>query len=410
MTELKKLMKDYAELVVRAGINIQKGQRLSITCPVECADFARLCAAAAYEAGCREVLMRWVDDDLKRMKYLYAADEVFDSVNSWTVDYLNTLSAEGAGFLSIYAEDPSLLNGVEAGRIKRAQISSGKALETYRARIMKSECPWCVCSVPSAKWACSVFPDLDEDQAVERLWSEILAACRVDGGNAVQNWQKHSDELKKHVDIMNEYNFKALKYKNSAGTDVTVGLPEGHFWSGGDEKAATGVMFSANIPTEEVFVLPERNSVNGTIVATKPLSLNGTLIEDFSFEVKDGKITEVHAEEGEDILRDAISVDEGASYFGEVALVPYDSPISRSGVLFLNTLFDENASCHFAFGDAYPCIEGAENMSEEELRARGVNSSMTHVDFMVGSPDLEITGITHDGKEIPVFRNGNFVF
>ena len=187
MTELKKLMKDYAELVVRAGINIQQGQRLSITCPVECADFARLCAAAAYEAGCREVLMRWIDDDLKRMKYLYAADEVFDSVNSWTVDYLNTLSAEGAGFLSIYAEDPSLLNGVEAGRIKRAQISSGKALETYRTRIMRNECPWCVCSVPSTKWACSVFPELDEDQAVERLWSEILAACRVDGGSALQN-------------------------------------------------------------------------------------------------------------------------------------------------------------------------------------------------------------------------------
>ena len=209
---------------------------------------------------------------------------------------------------------------------------------------------------------------------------------------------------------MNDYSFKTLKYKNSAGTDVTVGLPEGHFWSGGDERAATGVMFSANIPTEEVFVLPERNSVNGTIVATKPLSLNGTLIENFSFELKGGKIVKVHAEKGEDILMDAISVDEGASYFGEVALVPYDSPISRSGVLFLNTLFDENASCHFAFGDAYPCIEGAENMSEEELKARGVNSSMTHVDFMVGSPDLEITGITHDGKEVPVFRNGNFVF
>ena len=209
---------------------------------------------------------------------------------------------------------------------------------------------------------------------------------------------------------MNEYNFKTLHYKNAAGTDVTVELPEGHFWAGGEEKSPEGIAFSANIPTEEVFTLPVRTGVNGTIVATKPLSHNGTLIDGFRFEVKDGKIIEVHAEKGEEVLRDAIAVDEGASYFGEVALVPYDSPISRSGILFLNTLFDENASCHFAFGEAYPCIHGAENMSEEELKERGVNVSMTHVDFMVGSPDLEITGITHDGKEIPVFRNGNFVF
>ena len=410
MIELEKLKKEYAGLVVRAGINIQKGQRLSISCPVECADFARLCAQAAYEAGCREVLLRWTDDELKRMKYLKAADDVFDSVNSWEVDYYNTLSEEGAGFLTIYAEDPESLKGVDPGRIRRAQVSSGKALEAYRSRIMRSECPWCVCSVPSKAWARAVFPDLGEDEAVERLWKEILAACRVNGGDALSSWAAHSDEIKKHVDIMNGYNFKTLKYKNSAGTDVTVDLPEGHFWAGGEEKAGTGVMFSANIPTEEVFTLPDRKGVNGTLVATKPLSLNGTLIEGFSFEVKDGRIVEVHADKGEEVLRDAIAVDEGASYFGEVALVPYDSPISRSGVLFLNTLFDENAACHFAFGEAYPCITGAEDMTPEELKERGVNDSMTHVDFMIGSPDLEITGITHDGREITVFKEGNFAF
>ena len=245
---------------------------------------------------------------------------------------------------------------------------------------------------------------------MERLWKEILAACRVNGGDALSSWAAHSDEIEKHVDIMNGYNFKTLKYKNSAGTDVTVDLPEGHFWAGGEEKAGTGVMFSANIPTEEVFTLPDRKGVNGTLVATKPLSLNGTLIEGFSFEVKDGRIVEVHADKGEEVLRDAIAVDEGASYFGEVALVPYDSPISRSGVLFLNTLFDENAACHFAFGEAYPCITGAEDMTPEELKERGVNDSMTHVDFMIGSPDLEITGITHDGREITVFKEGNFAF
>ena len=410
MTELEKRIRDYAELVIRSGINIQKGQRLSITCPVECADFARLCAAAAYEAGCRDVLMRWNDDELTRMRYLKASDDVFDAFDTWKADYLNSLSEEGAAFLTIYAEDPDLLSGVDPDRIKRAQISSGKATEKYRARMMSSECPWCVCSAPSKAWAAAVFPELGEEEAVARLWEEILASVRVDGGDAFKNWSEHTEELKRHVDILNSYNFKTLRYKNSAGTDLTVGLPEGHFWSGGDEKAGTGVIFSANMPTEEVFTLPHRDSMNGTIVATKPLSHNGTVIEGFSFRVENGKITEVHAEKGEEILKDAISVDEGASYFGEVALVPYDSPISNSGVLFFNTLFDENASCHFAFGEAYPLIKGAEEMSAEELRERGANVSMTHVDFMVGSPDLEITGITHDGEEIAVFRNGNFAF
>lgn len=442
------LKRDFAELVVKKGVNIQKGQRLAISSLVECADFARLCAKAAYDAGCREVIMHWSDDVITRQKFLHADDDVFDKIDPWDVDYYNMLSEEGAAFLSIYAEDPESLSGVDPDRITRAEIARGKALEAYRKRMMRDECTWCVCSVPTKAWARKVFPELSEDEAVERLWHEILTACRVEtasdqnhdgeapqncggdstkssngdsdklnsgdtnqcGDDTLRNWQEHSDEIQKHVDIMNSYDFKTLKYKNAAGTDVTVELPEGHLWEGGEEKAANGVLFSANIPTEEVFTLPKRDSVNGTLVATRPLSLNGTLIEGFSFKVKDGKIVEVHADKGEQVLKDAISVDEGASYFGEVALVPYDSPISKSGVLFLNTLFDENASCHFAFGEAYPCIKGAENMSEEELKERGVNMSMTHVDFMVGSPDLSITGITHDGKEVPVFVDGNFAF
>jgi len=407
---LNELKKDYAVLLIKAGLNIQKGQRLLITSPVEGADFARLCAKAAYDAGCREVVMRWRDDEITRMKYLYADDDIFDTVNPWDAEVLDILSEERAGFLSIYAEDPESLSGADPGRIRRAQIASGKALEKYRARQMRNECPWCVCSIPTAAWAKAVFPDMEEDAAMTKLWEEILAACRVDGSDAVLSWKAHSDELMRHVDILNGYNFKTLRYRNSAGTDVTVELPEGHYWAGGEESSADGLMFSANIPTEEVFTLPKKDGINGRLVATKPLSHNGTLIEGFSFEVKDGKIVEVHAEKGEEILKDAISVDEGASYFGEVALVPYDSPISNSGILFFNTLFDENASCHFAFGEAYPLIRGSENMTEEELKERGVNFSMTHVDFMIGSPDLEITGTTHDGEEVPVFRNGNFAF
>ena len=410
MADIEKLKRDYAGLIIRSGVNIQKGQRLLITCEVECAEFARLCAEAAYDAGCREVLMRWRDDELTRMKYFKAADDVFDKVDPWEAERLNMLADEGCAFLTIYAEDPESLKGVDPDRIRRAQISSGKALEHYRQAMMRSDCPWCVCSVPSKAWARLVFPDLSEDEAVAALWQQILACCRVDGGDALQNWQDHIDELKRHVDILNNYNFKTLKYKNSAGTDLTVDLPEGHYWEGGDEKSGTGVVFSANIPTEEVFTLPDRRTMNGTIVATKPLSHNGTVIDGIVFKVENGKIVEAHADKGEDILKDAISVDEGASYFGEVALVPYDSPISNSNVLFFNTLFDENASCHFAFGEAYPMIKGSENMSQEELKAHGVNVSMTHVDFMVGSADLEVTGITHEGEEIAVFRNGNFAF
>ena len=410
MADLEKLKRDYAELVIRSGVNIQKGQRLQITSEIECADFAKLCAEAAYDAGCREVLFRWHDDELTRMKYLRAAYDVFDRIDQWDVDRVNGLADEGCAFLNIYAEDPESLKGVDPDRIRRAQITSGKALEHYRQMMMSSECQWSICSVPSKAWNRLVFPELSEEEAEARMWEEILACCRVDGGDAVKNWQDHIDELKKHVDILNEYNFRTLRYKNSAGTDVTVGLPEGHFWEGGSEMSGTGAIFSPNMPTEEVFTLPDRNSVNGTIVSTKPLSHNGTVIEGIVFKVENGKIVEAHADKGEDILKDAISVDEGASYFGEVALVPYDSPISNSGVLFFNTLFDENASCHFAFGEAYPMIKGSENMTKDELKARGANISMTHVDFMVGSEDLEITGITHDGEEITVFRNGNFAF
>jgi len=227
----------------------------------------------------------------------------------------------------------------------------------------------------------------------------------------LEDWRAHSDALQKHVAVMNEYNFKSLHYTNGLGTDLTVELPEGHYWAGGAEKClGNGVMFSANIPTEEVFTLPKRDGVNGVVVASKPLSLNGNLIENFRFTLKDGKIVSLSAEKGEDILRDATLVDEGASFLGEAALVPYDSPISNSGVLFYNTLFDENASCHFAFGSAYPCVKGAAEMDEATQLAHGINQSITHVDFMVGTPDLSIIGTTHDGREIPVFVNGNFAF
>jgi len=411
MEHLEQLQRDYVRLLIREGVNLRPGQRLVLGCPVDQAWFGRLCAEEAYAAGCAEVIMNWSDDALTRMKYLRAADEVFDTCAPWRSLMYNSLAEEGAAWLFIDCDDPENLKGVDPDRIRRSQIASGKAIETFRRLETSNGFPWCIAAIPAAPWAKLVFPDLPEAEAMERLWAEILRAARADGGDAVTAWRAHSEELQRHVEKLNEYNFRSLHYTNALGTDLTVELPEGHFWAGGAEKCTkNGVMFSANIPTEEVFTLPKRDGINGTVVASKPLSHNGNIIEGFRFTLKDGKIVELHAERGEEILRNATAVDEGASFFGEVALVPCDSPISDSGILFFSTLFDENASCHFAFGDSYPCIRGAEDMDEAELLARGANHSITHVDFMVGTPDLSIVGTTHDGREVPVFVNGSFAF
>lgn len=411
MKTLAEKQLEFARLILTEGLAVQKGQMLAIDCPVDQAWFARICAKLAYEMGCREVVMNWNDDELTREKFLHGADEIFDSVHSWTADFFDKVSADGCAWLAIHAADPENLKGCDPDRIQRSQIARGKALANFRKRETNNEFPWCVCSIPTEKWAAKVFPELDIAQAMEKLWDAILTASYVDDGDAVANWQKHNDDLQYRTKTLNDYHLKTLHYTNSLGTDLTVELPEGHFWAGGAEKCIkSGVMFSANIPTEEVFTLPLKTGVNGTVYSSKPLSLNGNVIENFGFELKEGKIIRAFAEKGEEVLKNAISVDEGASYLGEVALVPYDSPISNSGILFYNTLFDENASCHFAFGEAYPCITGADSMSKEELAERGVNDSITHVDFMVGTADLQITGITREGKEVAIFQNGNFAF
>ena len=408
MEKIVNRLNGYAELLLRSGVNLQKGQMLVVECSVERADFARLCTEKAYGMGCSEVLVRWQDDFVARSRFLHAADAVFDKVHPWDADFYNGISAQGAAFLAIRAGDPENLAGVDASRIRRAQTASGRALAPFRERETSNAFPWCVCAAAGKKWAEKVYPGFSENEAEERLWRAILKASYSDRGDALENWKKHSDELHKRTKKLTALRLKTLHYKNALGTDLHVELPEGHFWAGGDEKCKNGVMFSANIPSEEVFTLPKKTGVNGVVYASRPLSLNGNLIEGIRFELKAGKIISVRADRGEAILRDAVAIDAGASYFGEVALVPYDSPISNEKTLFYSTLFDENASCHFAFGEAYPCIEGAENMSRAEIEARGANFSVTHVDFMVGTPDLTIIGETADGRAIDIFRAGNF--
>ncbi|MBR7081157.1 MAG: tRNA (guanosine(37)-N1)-methyltransferase TrmD [Oscillospiraceae bacterium] len=401
----------YAKLLIEVGLNVQKGQTVVISAPVECAYFARLCASAAYDAGCREVVMNWADDFLTREKYLRADDSIFDSVHPWVSELYNGASEQQAAWLSIHASDPQNLSGVDPDRLLRASKSSGAAIKPFRDRQGANFFPWCVASLPIPSWAKKVFPNLNEKNAMNALWDAILTASRVyENGDPVAEWKTHCETLAKRVKTLNDYNFKYLKYKNSLGTDLTIELPENHFWAGGSEKCAQGHSFNANIPTEEVFTAPLKTGVNGVVYASRPLIVNGDIADKFSFRFENGKIIEVKAEVGQKLLETAISVDEGASYLGEVALVPYDSPISNSGILFYNTLFDENASCHLAFGAAYPCIEGGADMTQEQLAEKGLNSSIVHDDFMVGTPDLSITGVTHGGDEIPVFIDGNFAF
>jgi aminopeptidase len=276
---------------------------------------------------------------------------------------------------------------------------------------MRNDFAWCLVSIPTPAWALKVFPGLSQEAAVEKLWEAIFEAVRVKGdGGAVRRWEEHAANLNKRADILNEHNFSRLVYKNSLGTDLSVELPEKHKWNCCGEKAGTGAAFVANMPTEEIFTLPKKNGVNGLVCSSMPLSLDGSLVKDIKLTLKEGKITEAKASEGLETLTKKLEVDDGAKYLGEVALVPHKSPISDMGILFYNTLFDENASCHFAFGKAYPCFKDAETAEAEEMEKRGMNDSVVHVDFMVGTPGLSIKGITRDGREVPVFTEGNFAF
>ena len=412
MYTFEEKLKEYAELLVRVGVNVQKGQNLVITSQVDQAPFARLCARAAYDAGARLVDMAWSDDAMSRMNYLYAADDTFDVIPEYRIRF-NTDYAEGnACFLHLISSDPENLKGVDPGRLERAQRAYGKHMKRYRELGMGSFFPWSIGALASPSWARRVFPDLPEAEAVAALWEKIFMAVRVTGdGTAVEKWQRHQENLQRHVEILNGYAFDRLHYYNALGSDFTVGLCKGHIWCAGGEKTPKGQFFMPNMPTEEVFTAPDRNRCDGVICAALPLSKDGNVIRDIRFVVKAGRIVEATASAAEEILQKSIAVDEGASRFGEVALVPYDSPISNAKTLFYNTLFDENAACPLAFGEAYPMtVAGAMDMSEAERLAAGLNKSITHVDFMVGTADLSIDGYTSDGRCVPVFRNGNFAF
>lgn len=410
MDNFKENLEKYAELAVRTGVNIQKGQTLVINAPLPAAEFVRAAAKKAYEAGAKNVHVEWNDEEVTKIKYLNAPDEAFKEYPMWRAKGLEEMAKEGAAFLSISASNPDLLKGVDPERIATANKTASKALEGYRSYSMSDKVCWCVISVPTKEWAQKVFPDLNPEESVEKLWESIFKATRVDNADPVAAWKEHTDNISKKVDFLNKKRFKKLHYKSSV-TDLTIELPEKHLWAGGGGTSKSGTYFVANMPTEEVFTMPKRDGVNGVVKSTKPLNYGGNLIENFTLKFENGKIADFSAETGYETLKKLIETDEGSHYLGEAALVPYDSPISNTNIIFYNTLFDENASCHFALGKAYPTnLEGGASMSGEELTKNGANTSLVHVDFMVGSKDLNIDGETYDGKVEPIFKDGNWAF
>ena len=404
----KSVLRKYAKLIVQMGVNIKKGQGAVILADTAQSEIALMVAEEAYRAGAKWVDIRWTNQDLDKMRYKKESVKVLSATQEWEKARMQYELDELPVRIWIDSDDPDGLKGVNVEKMQKANLARMKVRKPYRDA-MENKYQWTIVAVPSAKWAKKVFPDLAESEAMDKLWEAIFQAVRITGdGRCVDKWHRHIETLAHRVEKLNQLNFKSLHYTNSLGTDLTVELPEDHIWEAGNDVTLSGRTYIANIPTEEVFTSPLKTGVNGVVYSALPLSHNGTIIDKFHFVVKDGKIVEVHAEQGEEALKAAVTVDEGASYFGEVALVPYDSPISNQKILFYNTLFDENAACHIAFGEAYPCLKDGQAMSKDELKARGLNDSITHVDFMVGTPDLNILGITHDGKEIPVFVDGNF--
>ena len=406
-------LKKYAQLAVVNGTGLKEGQTLVINAPVSAQDFVRLCVESAYtDAKAGYVYVRWTDELSSRLTYKHANIERISKVDDWVVAQYQQFVDEGAAALSIYAPAPGLMDDVDASVIAKVTSATQIAIAFYRKHMMANQSQWSLVSIPNPFWAKKIFPELSEADAIDALWEAIFKAVRVSEDNdPLAEWDVHNTTLHANNDKLNQHQFAALHFKNALGTDIEVGLVKNHRWAGGAEKAANGQIFNPNIPTEETFTMPHKDLVNGKVVATKPLNYQGRLIDDFYFVFKDGKVVEYDAKVGKEVLDYLMNSDEGSRSIGEIALISHDSPISNMNILFYNTLYDENASCHMALGRAYPMnVEGGTTMSDDELKALGMNFSNEHVDFMFGSADMHIVGIKADGTQIDVFRDGNFVF
>ena len=402
--------RSFAELIVRIGVNVREGQEVVINAELDQPDFVELVVEECYKAGASDVRVEWSHQPLQLLNVKYRTADGLGEVKDWERERLlysaNTLPA----MIYLESSDPNGLDGMDQEKWGQAIQKRWSVIKPIRDE-MENKYQWCIAAVPGKKWASKVFPELPVDEAVEKLWEAILYTSRADG-DGMSAWREHNADLKRRCDYLNSLGLRRLKYRSSNGTDFSVGLiPEALFLAGAEDTLGSGITYNPNIPSEEVFTSPMRGDAEGIVYSTRPLSYRGVMIENFSIRFEGGKVVEVHAEKNEDALRTMVSMDEGAAMLGECALVPYDSPIRNSGIMFYNTLFDENAACHLALGAGFTsCIRDYDKYSIEECRSMGINDSMIHEDFMIGSHDTDITGITADGREVPIFRNGGWAF
>jgi aminopeptidase len=407
-------LQKYANLLIQVGVNIQKGQRLLIR-PSFSQDpvvrrLVHYAVAAAYDAGARLVEVMWRDDMLTKIRIEHAADDTFDEIAPWALRARHEITEEGGAMLGLLGDDPRLLEGLDQSKMARINKVAGEMAKPIFRLSDQGYGTWSLGAIATQAWADVMLPDFPAEERVMKLWEYIFETCRIFTDDPIAAWKTHADDLQARGKFLTARQYVALKY-HAPGTDLTIGLPPKHIWVGGGEKNNKGVHYMPNIPTEEVFTMPHREKVNGTVRASKPLSYNGSLIEGFQLTFRDGKVVDYSAEKNEETLRTLLTMDDAASYLGEVALAPNSSPISKTGRLFYETLFDENAANHLALGTAYAInIEGGPAMSEDEFMEMGGNDSLVHEDFMIGSAEMDVDGITIDGTPEPIMRNGEWAF
>jgi len=400
-------LKKYAHTLLKYGVNLQQDQTLVISVDVENKDFAVIVTEEAYELGAKEVVLNWRCSPIARQRLLHANESVLERPANWIPEFYKQYIDEKAAFLSLISANPKALEGIPTDRISLQSRNLNKVLSFYHTAIMNSSVTWCVASVPTVLWANLLGYEGSDEEKINQLWATLLKLCRIEGVEPKDTYRHHMAKLRHRCEALNKLDLKSLRYTCENGTDLLLELPEGHIWLGGEESSKDGTIFNANIPTEEVFSAPQYNGVNGVVYSTKPLIYHGNTISDFSFTFKEGKIVEYTAKEGYEVLKELVETDEGSHFLGEVALVDHFSPISQSNQIFYETLFDENASCHLAIGASYPtCLKNSDGLSEEELKERGLNHSLTHVDFMIGHEHMNIKGYTRDGQAVDIMIDG----
>ena len=406
----KSQLKKYAKLIAKVGLNVKKGQTVFIEAGLDQPEFVAMVVEQCYKAGASEVYVDWSYQPVNKISSNSRTLSSLSTLKPWVKAKWEYKAENYACRLYIESEDPDGMNGVDQEKMSKARQALYPQIKPFRLAL-ENKHQWCIVAVPGKAWAKKVFPELTEKKAVEKMWEVILQTARADGKNPIQDWKEHNKDLDARCKYLNELNLQYLEYSSANGTSLKVELNEDGRFAGGSEKTLQGRVFNPNMPTEEVFTSPKAGSVEGIVYSTKPLSYMGELIDNFSMRFENGKVVEVKAEKGEELLKQMVSMDEGAGKLGEVALIPYNSPISNSGVLFYNTLFDENASCHLAVGQGFnECLKGFENYTDAECKARGINDSMIHVDFMIGSKDMSIVGITKSGERVQIFKDGNWAF